>query len=323
MSVGLVVVTGATGFVGRALCSHLARSGRPHRAAARDAAAQGANRPDWVTVGDLATTPEERLLAIVDGATAVVHLAGRAHVMHERAPEAAALYNAANAIATERLAAAAAHAGVRRFLLASTIKVHGEMTAPGRPFRAADPMAPQDVYARSKVDAERALAAACAGTAMTPIVARLPLVYGPGVKGNFLTLMDAIARGALLPFGAIDNRRDLLYVDNLVHAITALVDIAEAPAGAWLMADGEAQSTPELARRIGVALGIAPRLPSLPVPLLWLAARLAGRAAMMPRLANSLEVDAAPLRERIGAPPFTVDEGLAATARWWRTRHAI
>ncbi len=321
--VQMIVVTGAKGFVGHALCGHLVRIGRPHRPVTRDAAGQVADRTDEMAVGDLATAPEEALQACVDGATAVVHLAGRAHVLRETVADATALCHAANVIATQRLAFAAARAGVQRFVLASTIKVHGEVTRPGRPFRAADALAPQDAYARSKVDAERALAAACAGTAMAPIVLRLPLVYGPGVKGTFLVLMDAIARGARLPFGSIDNRRDMLSVDNLVHAIMALVDSAEAPVGAWLIADGEPMSTTRTTRRIGMALGIAPRLLSLPAPLLSLAAGLAGRGAMVRRLATSLEVDATPLRERIGASPFTVDEGLAATARWWRMRHAI
>jgi UDP-glucose 4-epimerase len=289
----------------------------------RDATAPGAHGLPAVAAGDLATATEEQLAMIVDGATAVVHLAGRAHIMRERLTDAPKRYDAANVLATGRLAAAAARAGVGHFVFASTVKIHGESTRPGRPFRAADPWAPQDVYARSKAKAERALTAACAGTAMVPLVLRLPLVYGPGVKGNFLSLMDAVARRALLPLGAIDNRRDLLYVGNLVHAIATLLASSEALGGAWLIADGEAMSTPMLARRIGAALRITPRLLSIPVPLLSLAARLTGRGSPLRRLTQSLEVDAAPWRERVGSAPFTVDEGLAETARWWRLRHAI
>ncbi len=155
-------------------------------------------------------------------------------------------------------------AGVRRFVLASTIKVHGEATVPGRPFRADDPLLPQDAYARSKADAERRLAAVAEGTSLDAIVLRLPLVYGPRVKGNFLTLLDAVARGARLPFGGIHNRRDLLYVGNLVHAVAALLDVPGSVGGAWLAADGEAVSTAELARRIASALGVDPRVTRCP-----------------------------------------------------------
>ena len=223
----------------------------------------------------------------------------------------------------ERVAAAAVRAGVRRFVFASTIKVHGEETLPGRPFRAGDPLDPQDAYARSKADAEQALAAVAAGSSLDAIVLRLPLTYGPRVKGNFLTLLDAVARCARLPFGRIANRRDLLYVGNLVHAIAGLLDAPGPVGGAWLAADGEAVSTAELVRRIASALGVEPRLVNVPAPLLSLAARALGRGALLRRTVASLEVDASPLVRRIGPPSFTLDQGLAATAAWWRLRHSI
>ena len=200
-----------------------------------------------------------------------------------RAPDPAALYHAANVVATQRVAAAAVRAGVRRFVFASTIKVHGEETLPGRPFRAGDPLDPQDAYARSKADAEQALAAVAAGTSLDAIVLRLPLTYGPRVKGNFLTLLDAVARCARLPFGRIANRRDLLYVGNLVHAIAGLLDAPGPVGGAWLAADGEAVSTAELVRRIASALEVDPRVIECPgaAPLArcpgdWAAVRYCG-----------------------------------------------
>jgi nucleoside-diphosphate-sugar epimerase len=161
---------------------------------------------------------------------------------------------------------AAVRAGVSRFVFASTIKVHGEATAPGRPFRGDDPFAPHDGYARSKVDAERALAVIAAESPLETIVLRLPLVYGPRVKGNFATLLDAVAREALLPFGRVANRRDFLYVGNLVHGIAALVDAPDPVRGAWLMSDGEAVATPELVRRLAAA-GLAAAAP--PPPATW------------------------------------------------------
>jgi nucleoside-diphosphate-sugar epimerase len=166
-----------------------AAAGRPYVALAKQAPVGVAKSHPSAVVMDLATAPDAALDAIVAGAAAVVHLAGRAHMIDDRAPDPAALYRAANVVATERLAAAALRAGVRRFVFASTIKVHGEATMPGRPFRAADPLQPRDEYARSKVDAERALATLAAATGLDAVVLRLPLVYGPRVKGNFLTLL--------------------------------------------------------------------------------------------------------------------------------------
>lgn len=317
-----VVVTGGTGFIGRALCAHLAAGNRPHRRIVRALPAGAAAAAETFALGDLATAPEERLAAALDGAFAIVHLAARVHAPG-KTPADSAAFHAANVVATERLAVAAVHAGVQRVVFASTIKVHGETTPPGRPFHADDPFAPQDEYGRSKADAERALVRVCSGTGVAPVIVRLPLVYGPGVKGNFLTLLDAVARRVPLPFGAIHNRRDLLYVGNLVHAVTRLLDGPEPPIGTWLSSDGDALSTPELARRLAAALGVAPRIFTLPLPLFKLAAVLTGRSPMVPRLAASLEVDSAPLQRKVGAPPFTVDQGLAATAAWWRARHAI
>lgn len=320
---GPIVITGAGGFVGSALATHFAATGRPFIAVARRPVADAAAKSHAVAVADLATASDATLDAIVAGAKAVVHLAGRAHVLAETAPDPAALYHAANVVATERVASAAVRAGVRKFILASTIKVHGEATMPGRPFRADDPLLPQDAYARSKADAERRLAAIAAGTSLETIVLRLPLTYGPRVKGNFLMLLDAVARGERLPFGRIANRRDLLYVGNLVHAVAALLDVPGSIGGAWLAADGEAVSTAELARRIASALGVDPRVMNVPAPLLLLAARATGRGALLRRTVSSLEVDASPLVRRIGPPSFTLDRGLAATTAWWRLRHAI
>jgi UDP-glucose 4-epimerase len=323
MAPGPIVVTGADGFVGSALVAQFVATGRPFVAAVRQHPAGAAAKPRHRAVGDLATASAAALDALVAGAAAIVHLAGRAHVLADTAPDPGALYQAANVVATERLAAAAVRAGVRRFVLASTIKVHGETTASGRPFRADDPFAPADAYARSKVEAERALAAIAAGTSLDAIVLRLPLVYGPRVKGNFATLLDTVAREALLPFGGVANRRDFLYVGNLVHAIAALVDVPDPLGGAWLVADGEAIATPELVRRVAAALGVTPRVPKVPRSLLTLAAAATGRGALLRRTVSSLEVDASPLVRRIGALPFTLDQGLAATAAWWRLRHAL
>jgi len=313
-----VAVTGAAGFVGQALVSALRAAGRRYRAIVR--AAPGKSDANVHAVGDLAAADDDALARALDGVTTLVHLAGRAHVVKEKdAATAAEAHRLANAVATERLAKAAVRAGVAHFMFLSTIKVHGEASESGRPFRADDPLKPEDDYARSKRDAEMALTAAAAGTPMACTILRPPLVYGPQVRGNFLALWQAVDRGLPLPLSRIDNRRQLLYVGNLVHALVQLAHQADA-AGAWLVADAEALSTPELVRRIAAVLARPARLVPMPGPLLVAAAAFAGRRAMVARVRGSLELDVAPLVERIGPLPFTLDQGLAITARWWRTR---
>lgn len=324
MNRGLVVVTGAEGFVGRALCAHFRATGRPFRALVRRASASARTTHGEVAIADLADTSDAALDAALAGAFAVVHLAGRAHVQDETAADPADAYRRANVVATARVLEAAARVHVERFVHASTVKVHGETSAPGRPLQAGDAFAPGDEYARSKLAAEEAVRTSAARTGIAAVVLRLPLVYGPGVKGNFLALMDAVARGALLPLGAIRNRRSVLCVGNLVDAIVASLDATPAPVGAHFVADAESVAVPELAHAIGVALGEPARIARVPVWLLALAGRLAGRRAEVERLAQTLVVDTAPFTMATGwRPRCTLAEGLADTAKWWRTRHAI
>jgi UDP-N-acetyl-alpha-D-quinovosamine dehydrogenase len=324
MKEGMVVVTGAAGFVGRGLCDHFGQTGRRFRAIVRQGDSGATLPAQRHRVADLATTPDAELDALLCGATAVVHLAGRAHVMRETAADPMAAFRTANALVTSRLARAAVRAGVRMFVFASTVKVNGEVSAPGRPFLPGDPPAPRDPYARSKFEAEHGLAGICAGTELVPVILRLPLVYGPGVGGNFLALLDAIARGSALPFGAIRNRRSLLHVGNLSEAIASALDGGTRPGGVHFVADAESVSVPDLAREIAAALGVPARLWPIPVPILRLCGRLAGRGAIVDRLVNSLEVDTASFTAATGwRPRHTLAEGLAATARWWRTRHAM
>lgn len=322
MTHGLVVVTGADGFIGRALCAHLHSIERRYRGLVR----HPHERADASlrAVGDLAVAPESELDAALQDAAAVVHLAGRAHVLDERAGDPAAAYRQANVVGTKRIAQAALRAGCSRFVFASTVKVHGDESVPGRPLRPDDPREPRDDYARSKLAAEREVQTLCAGTRLVPLILRLPLVYGPGVKGNFLALVDAVARGAILPLGAIRNRRSMLYLGNLVEAITAALDVEPAPTGAHFVADAGSVAVPELVRALGAALGEPVRLPRVPVFLLEILARSAGRGAAVQRLTRSLEVDAASFTEATGwRPRCPMAEGLAATAQWWRARHAI
>lgn len=310
---GLVVVTGAAGFVGRAVVDRLRAAGREVRPIVRGdrGGVEGA-----IALGPLEQASPEALARVLDGAEAVVHLAARAHVMGDRGPGAEAAYRAATVDATARLALAAVASKLPRFVLASSVKVNGEATIPGRPFRPDDPPAPADAYGRSKRDAEIALADACRGSSTAAIVLRLPLVIGPGARGNVARLVDAIEAGRTLPVGAIDNRRSVLGLANLGDAIVAALDAQPAPAGVHFVADADAVSTPALVRAIAGALGRPVPLAFVPVALLKLGARLAGRGAEFGRLAGSLEVDASSFTAATGwKPGHTLGEELDRLAR--------
>jgi len=295
-----ILVTGATGFVGRALCPALTAAGWRVRAAGRAETGDIGAGTDWA--------------ALVAGVDSVVHLAARVHVMRETAADPAAEFDRVNRDGTAGLARAAVAAGVRRFVFLSTVKVHGEVS--GHPLSAVDPARPADAYARSKWAAERALSDVAA--TMQTVVLRPPLVYGPGVGGNFRSLMDAVACGLPLPLAAIDNRRSLIALDNLVAAI---IHALEAPPGAYLPSDREDLSTSALIRRLAAAMDRPARLFAAPPGALHLTARLLGRAEALERLAGSLTVDG---RIPGWQPCVTVDTAFAATAAWyWKLRTQV
>jgi UDP-glucose 4-epimerase len=234
--------------------------------------------------------------------------------MDDMGSDAETAHRLANVDVTERLALAAVTAGVRRFLFASTVKVNGEATSQGHAFRAGDAPSPQDAYARSKLAAERTLAQVSSGTSMLATSLRLPLVYGAGARGNFRRLVDAVAAHRVLPFGAIDNRRSVLGIDNLLDAVEAVLASDNAVIGAHFVADAESVSTPALVRAIADALGVEPRLVRVPVGALRLGGALAGRAATIARLTDSLEVDTGSLvRVTAWRPrPFAIDKAMLA-----------
>jgi len=254
----------------------------------------------------------------MQGIDVVVHLAGIAHELSGQNVE--QVYFQMNCEATERLARAAASAGVRRFVFMSSIKVNGERTSVERPFRAADAPHPQDRYARSKWQAEQALARVAAETGLEVVVLRPPLVYGPGVRANFLRLLKLVSRRLPLPFGAIDNRRSLLYVGNLADLIVLAASAPQAAGRTLLAADGEDLSTPQLVREIGRALGTSTRLIPMPVSALKLAGALTGKSSEIGRLTDSLRVDIAETRSTGWTPPYNVARGMEETVRWWRTQ---
>lgn len=311
---GRILVTGASGFVGRALCQTLAAAGYPIRVAGRRRDGLSGHQPHEAVWVDLTRDTDWRpLLTDVE---AVVHLAGLAHRL--AAPEAGlvAAYRRINTDATLELARAAAGTGVKRFLFVSSIKVNGEATPPGRPYTEADPADPRDEYARSKWRAEQGLETIADETGLQVVSLRPPLVYGPGVGANFRRLMQGVEAGWPLPLGAIANRRSLLYLDNLTAALMACLEAPRLPARLYLVADREAVSTPELIRRLAREMGRPPRLLPIPMGLLGGVARLAGRQADWQRLSASLEVDAGRLERDLGwSPPYRLDQGLAATVQ--------
>lgn len=308
-----VLVTGASGFVGRATCAAFSSRGVAVRAAVRAAGGEIAGAGEVVAVGDVGGDTAWRLA--LEGVDCVVHLAARVHQMRDRAPDPLAAHREVNVRGTERLARAAALAGVRRLVFVSSVKVMGE----GRPapYREGDPPQPADAYGQSKWEAEQGLARVGAETGLQVVILRPPLVYGPGVRANFLRLMDLIDGGIPLPLGAVKNRRSLVFVGNLADAVIAAAAHPAAAGETFFVSDGEDVSTSELLVRIGVALGTTPRILAVPPGLLRAAALLLGKGAAAERLLGSFAVDSGRIRERLGwNPPATMAQGLAATARW-------
>lgn len=310
MTATRVLVTGATGFVGRALVRRLLADGRQVCAAVRAGATELPPEVEKTVVGDIG--PDTDWRAALAGVDAVVHLAARAHVLHDSSPDAHALYRAVNTLGALRFAEAAAAAGVRRFVFLSSARVHGGHSI-GAPFNESSPLAATDPYGRSKAEAERGLAALAANGGLEPVILRPPLVYGPGARGNFARLVRLVERGVPLPLGAVRNRRSLVFLGNLVDAIVLSVDHPAAARETFLVSDGEDVSTPELVRRIARALGKSARLVPVPLALLRLGGVLTGRADDVARLLDDFVVDSSRIRVRLGwRPPFTLDEGLAA-----------
>lgn len=320
---GPVLVTGATGFLGGHVCADLLSRGLPVRALIRAAGTAPAGTEARV-VGGLGDG--DGLRRALDGAATVVHLAAHVHRPSDGRDDSAA--RDVNVEGTRRLLEAAVAAGTRAFVFASSIKAMGESS--GVPWTERTPPAPPDAYGRTKLEAERLVREVADRHRLHAPILRLPLVYGPRMKANALRLFEAVDRGLPLPLGAVNNRRSLLYVGNFTAALWATLE-ADAGNDLFLVSDGPAVATPELVRRIAQALGRRPRLLPLPVGLIRglgrvgdVAARVAPfpvTSAVVDRLIGSLAVDSTKLRSAVGfRPPYTLDEGLAETAAWFRRR---
>jgi nucleoside-diphosphate-sugar epimerase len=307
-----ILVTGASGFIGTALSHGLVARGHSVRAVVRGAGAPLADLPGLhrVAVRDIAGEIDRRVL--LEGIDVVAHLAAVAH----RAADAAEIRRV-NVEGATRLADAASGL-VRRFVFLSSVKVHGEDSG-NASYTEVDAPLPEDTYGRSKLEAERALTAIAERAGMELMVLRPPLVYGPGVKANFLRLLSWVDSGLPLPLASVHNRRSLIYVGNLVDAIARC---AEHPAvrGPFLVSDEESVSTPELVSRIARALGRPERLVPTPPVLLRVAGMIVGRRDEIRRLTGSLVVDSSRARRLLDwRPPYALDAGLAETARWFRS----
>lgn len=286
---GGILLTGATGFVGRRLLGSLGEQ-------VITLSVRGA-REKWAEA--------------VHHRHCVIHLAAHVHIMHDSSVDPLAEFRSVNVENTLALATQAAQADVKRFIFISSVKVNGEFTRPGHPFTETDTPSPQDAYGVSKHEAEQGLRQIAAATGMELVIIRPPLVYGPGVKANFAKLMHAVQKGWPLPLGDIHNQRSLVALDNLVDFIVTCIDHPQAANQTFLISDGEDLSTTELVRRMAQAAGVPARLVPVPVWALQAVGRLVGKRDALQRLCGDLQIDSGKARKILGwEPKISVQEGL-------------
>ncbi|MGV8934797.1 MAG: UDP-glucose 4-epimerase family protein [Gallionellaceae bacterium] len=307
-----IAITGASGFVGRALCAEVVARGMEALGISRSSCDLPAG-VDNLAVEDINSSSDWREALV--GCDVVVHLAARVHVMRETTDDPMPEFRRINVQGTLNLAQQAHAVGVRSFVFISSIKVNGESTQPGSPFRADDVPAPLDSYGVSKMEAEQGLRELAVQTGMEVVIIRPPLVYGPGVKANFAAMMRWLQRGVPLPLGAIHNQRSLVALGNLVDLIVLCLTHPAAANQTFLVSDGEDVSTSELLHRMGQAMGRPARLIRVPARILKLAATMIGKQDVAQRLCGSLQVDIEKTRRLLGwTPPLTLDQGLKKAA---------
>ncbi|WP_374192406.1 UDP-glucose 4-epimerase family protein [Trinickia acidisoli] len=315
-----LVVTGANGFVGRALCATLVARGHAVTGLVRRSGGCVEGVSEWVHSASDFEGLESAWLGTAR-ADCVIHLAARVHVMRDTAIDPLASYRAANVDGMLRVARAAHANGARRLLLLSSIKALGDADR-GHPLGEGEPPMPDDPYGQSKLEAERALREFARESGLECVIVRPPLVYGPGVRANFLQLMSAIARGIPLPLGAVGARRSFVFVGNLVDALLHCAIDERAAGETFHVTDGYDPTVTELARMLAVQLRAPARL--IPVRSSWLrlAGRILGRSAQVERLVGELQLDGSHIRRVLGwQPPYTVEDGLRETTAWYRSTH--
>ncbi|MBX9675343.1 MAG: SDR family oxidoreductase [Methylotenera sp.] len=312
-----IAITGASGFVGRQLCSELVLRGCKVTAFTRDLRNQLDNI-DYHMIENIGV--DTNWGSALDKVDVLVHLAARVHVMQDLATNPLQLFLDVNLHATVRLAKAASAAGVKRFVYASSIKVNGEFTQ-NEPFSEQDAANPQDAYAVSKWEAEKALREIEKETGMQVVVLRPPLIYGPNVKANFASLLKLVDKGMPLPLASINNKRSLIYLGNFIDAIINCAQHPKAAGNTYLVSDGEDISMPQLIRKIAYALNRPSRLFSFPLLIMYLTAKLVGKLSALQRITQSLAIDSSKIRQELNwQPPFTIEQGLKETADWYRSQ---
>ena len=309
----ITLVTGANGFVGTALCKRLRRDAVPVRLTVRVLNAE-IDAAENIAIGSISLLTDWSSVLI--NVNQVVHLAARVHVMHEKSVDPIAEFRRVNIDATVNLAKQAASVGVKRFIYLSSIKVNGEFTEDGHPFTADDVPAPNDPYGISKFEAEEALRQIANETGMEVVIIRPPLVYGPGVKANFDSMMRWLRRGIPLPLGALTkNKRSMVALGNLVDLITVCLNHPAAVNQTFLVSDGEDLSTADLLQRTATALGVNARLFSVPPIVLKSLAKLLGKETVYQRLCGSLQIDMTKTQQLLHwKPPLSVQKGLRLAA---------
>ncbi|APA67014.1 UDP-glucose 4-epimerase family protein [Janthinobacterium sp. 1_2014MBL_MicDiv] len=309
-----ILITGANGFVGAALCAELARRQLPFSAAARTKLT-----PSTFPIGDLSATT--KWAEALESCSVVIHLAARVHVMQESATDALAAYREINVAATMNLARQAAQQGVKRFVFVSSVKVNGESTG-AKPFTASDTAAPQDPYGQSKHEAECALREFSRQSGMEVVIVRPPLVYGPGVRANFHRLMRLAKTGLPLPLGAVHNRRSMVALDNLVDLLILCSSHPRAAGETFLVSDDCDVSIGQLLKMLSTAMGKRSWLLPVPVSCLTFAATLLGQSMQARRLLESLQVDISHTKQTLGwLPAVSLPEAVHKTASAFLSLH--
>ena len=306
-----ILVTGASGFIGRSLCARFASDRIDFLGTTRRDLDCSGYRCASVGNIDGATN----WTSVLDGVEVIVHLAARVHIMSDDAEFPRNEYTRVNVDGTRRLAECASKAGVKRIIFLSTVKVLGEKTET-RPFHYSDEPAPVDPYAESKLGAERSLRQIEKQTGLEVVVIRPPLVYGPGVGGNIARMIEYIRSGLWLPLGRIENKRSLLAVANLCDVVSICLDHPDAAGKTFLISDGSDISTTDLIKAIAQEMGKPSRLIPVPERVLKVCGRIVGRTADVRRLCDSLQVDISYTKELLGwSPRFTIEDELRHVVR--------
>ncbi len=309
-----ILVTGANGFVGRALCVELVNRGYSVRAGMRDVSQAIVGGGIAVQIPNMDSS--DQWAEILLGVDTIIHLAARVHVMRDQALNPLDEFRRANVLGMDNLAHAAVACGVRRLIFLSSIKVSGEGTRIDQQFTEMDLPSPKDPYGISKYEAELTLQAISQQSDLEAVIIRPPLIFGPGVKGNFAQMLNILAKGIPLPLASVKNLRSLIYLDNLVDAVIACVSHPAAAGETFLVSDGEDISTPDLMYALGGAMGMPARLYPCPLPVLKAAALISGKAGQYERLVGSLRVNSGKINKMLGwAPPFSLREGLMRTGK--------